>query len=171
MIDELNLRYQVPRVLAQAWVEAEQVLPLLDGLDEVALEQREACVEAINEFRQAHWLLDMVVCSRSADYAALTTQLRLQGIEGPQPDWLTRSTQRRQYVLGVALLVGLLSGTIDFVGFLLFAVRAAAAHYSLLSGLIQGLFLGPLPISVFDCCSSTSHGSLSSETPRCRPRA
>jgi transcriptional regulator with XRE-family HTH domain len=85
LIDELSLRYQVPRALGQAWVEADQVLPLLDGLDEVALEQRMACVDAINQFREAHWLLDMVVCSRSADYAALTSQLRLQGAVVVQP--------------------------------------------------------------------------------------
>jgi predicted NACHT family NTPase len=68
LIDELNLRYQVPRRIGKAWMAAEQVLPLLDGLDEVALEHRAACVDAINVFRQQHWLIAMVVCSRSHDY-------------------------------------------------------------------------------------------------------
>ena len=44
-------RYYVPRKLAQTWVNGEQVLPLLDGLDKVAPEHRAACVEAINTFR------------------------------------------------------------------------------------------------------------------------
>ena len=48
VVDELTERYYVPRKLAQAWTDAEQVLPLLDGLDEVAPEHRAACVEAIN---------------------------------------------------------------------------------------------------------------------------
>src|SRR5262249_23040618 len=48
LIDELNLRYDVPRKLAEEWVASDQVLPLLDGLDEVKAEHRAACVEAIN---------------------------------------------------------------------------------------------------------------------------
>src|SRR6266508_2474740 len=85
LVEELSARYQVPRRLGQAWVEAEQVLPLLDGLDEVAQEHRTACVEAINRFREEHWLLDIVVCSRSTDYAMLTTKLRLRGAVVVQP--------------------------------------------------------------------------------------
>ena len=38
LVDELAERYYIPRKLAQAWIDAEQVLPLLDGLDEVAPE-------------------------------------------------------------------------------------------------------------------------------------
>ena len=85
LVEELSARYQVPRRISQAWVEAEQVLPLLDGLDEVAQEHRTACVEAINRFREEHWLLDIVVCSRSTDYAMLTTKLRLRGAVVVQP--------------------------------------------------------------------------------------
>jgi hypothetical protein len=55
------------------------VLPLLDGLDEVKLESRTACVEAINEFRQSHGLLPLLVTSRTADYEALAEALRLHG--------------------------------------------------------------------------------------------
>lgn len=85
LVEELNLRYQVPRRIGQAWIEAEQVLPLLDGLDEVALEHRAACVAAINQFREEHWLLNIVVCSRSADYDVLTAKLRLHGAVVVQP--------------------------------------------------------------------------------------
>lgn len=52
LVDELVKRYRVRRKLARAWVDDEQILPLLDGLDEVALEHREACVEEINAFRR-----------------------------------------------------------------------------------------------------------------------
>src|SRR5690348_16224042 len=71
LVDELNLRYDLPRKLAQEWVAADQVLPLLDGLDEVKSEHRAACVGAINEFRQSHGLLPLVITSRTADYEAL----------------------------------------------------------------------------------------------------
>jgi DNA polymerase III delta prime subunit len=85
LVDELNKRYDVPRKMGQAWIEAEQVLPLLDGLDEVAAEHRESCVEAINGFRQQHGLLPLAVCSRRADYEALKGRLRLPGAIFIQP--------------------------------------------------------------------------------------
>jgi TIR domain/NACHT domain len=63
LIDELDQRYDVPRELAKAWVGAGLILPLLDGLDEVAAGHREACVEALNAFLREHGLLPMVVCT------------------------------------------------------------------------------------------------------------
>jgi DNA-binding SARP family transcriptional activator/DNA polymerase III delta prime subunit len=85
LVEELIVRYQVPRRLAQKWVSDKQVLPLLDGLDEVVAEQRVACVEALNQFRDEHWLLGTVVCSRTTDYAALGVRLRLRGAVVVQP--------------------------------------------------------------------------------------
>src|SRR5207248_2990879 len=35
LVEELHTKYQVPRKLGQVWVDADQILPLLDGLDEV----------------------------------------------------------------------------------------------------------------------------------------
>jgi eukaryotic-like serine/threonine-protein kinase len=86
--DELSFRYDVPRKIAQEWVGADQVLPLLDGLDEVKAAHRAACVQAVNAFRQSHGLLRLVVTSRTADYEALAEALRLQGAILVQP--LTR---------------------------------------------------------------------------------
>ena len=63
-------------------------MPLLDGLDEVALAQRQACVEAINQFQLQNWLNPLVVCSRTADYEALGDRLQLQGavvVQSMQP--------------------------------------------------------------------------------------
>jgi DNA-binding SARP family transcriptional activator len=102
LVDELDERYQVPRALGRRWVESEQILPLLDGLDEVALQHRAACVTAINAFRAQHWLLDIVVCSRSADYALLTEKLRLQGAVEIQP--LTDAQVERYLAHGGARL-------------------------------------------------------------------
>jgi len=79
LVDELAKRYYVPRKLAQTWIDAEQVLPLLDGLDEVALEQRAACIEAINTFRRQHGPVPLAVCSRAADYDALSMRMELSG--------------------------------------------------------------------------------------------
>ncbi len=85
MADELNTRYQVPRNIGKMWLEQDMVLPLLDGLDEVSLLQRDACVEAINTFRGDHGFLPLIVCSRSADYEALRARLHLQSAILLQP--------------------------------------------------------------------------------------
>ena len=85
LVDELNERSDVPRGLARQWVETEQVLPLLDGLDEVAVDHRQACAEAINNFRRDHGLLQIAVCSRIADYGSLGTKLRLRTAIVVQP--------------------------------------------------------------------------------------
>lgn len=77
LIDELNVKYQVPLKLAQMWVEQDAILPLLDGLDEVSDRAREECVISINAYRQQHGLLPMVVCCRSEDYMQLSVKLVL----------------------------------------------------------------------------------------------
>jgi DNA polymerase III delta prime subunit len=85
LVEEMNIKYQVPRRLAQAWVGADQVLPLLDGLDEIAAPHQVACVECINTFRQEHGLVPVVVCSRSDDYLALKPRLLLDSAVVVQP--------------------------------------------------------------------------------------
>jgi DNA polymerase III delta prime subunit len=85
LIEELNVKYQVPRPLGKVWVDAGQVLPLLDGLDEVASSFREACIEAINAFRQEHGLVSIVVCSRSDDYLTLKQRVLLRSAVVVQP--------------------------------------------------------------------------------------
>jgi len=77
LIDELRKRYDVPRTLAKMWVDDGLILPLLDGLDEVAADHREACVTTINGFVHEHGLVPLVVCSRRAEYEALSVHLRL----------------------------------------------------------------------------------------------
>ncbi|HTU45982.1 MAG TPA: NACHT domain-containing protein [Bryobacteraceae bacterium] len=78
LIAELNERSGVPKKRAKQWVESDQIAPLLDGLDEVAAEHREACVLAINQFRQERGFLPIAICSRMGDYEQLSTKLRLQ---------------------------------------------------------------------------------------------
>ena len=78
LVEELSTKYNIPKRVARPWVENDDLLLLLDGLDEVKREYREDCVRAINDFRQEH-LVPLVVCSRVADYQALAARLRLQG--------------------------------------------------------------------------------------------
>ena len=85
LVDALSKQYNVPRKTGRAWVEADQILPLLDGLDDVGPEHLAACVEAINAFRQVHGLVRLVVCSQVAAYEAVGIRLRMRGAIVVQP--------------------------------------------------------------------------------------
>jgi eukaryotic-like serine/threonine-protein kinase len=78
VVEELNEKYQVPASLAHRWLEEGTLLLLLDGLDEVRADRRDACVQALNQFRQDHGFVGLVVCSRAAEYAALSSRLALR---------------------------------------------------------------------------------------------
>jgi hypothetical protein len=85
VIDELNAKYQMPRRTTRPWVDNDELFLLLDGLDEVSLERRAACIQALNCFRQEHGLAPIVVCSRTAEYSALANPLQLGGAIALQP--------------------------------------------------------------------------------------
>ncbi len=78
LIEELYTRYDVPREMAQGWVHARQVLPLLDGLDEVRAELRTSCLKAINAFDRGDAMGDLVVCSRLDEYEQAGVPLSLE---------------------------------------------------------------------------------------------
>jgi hypothetical protein len=84
IVDELRTKYNIPRKVAQRWVEDDELLLLLDGLDEVQQDYRNACIVAINSFRQEH-LVPIAVCSRVNEYEDLAVQLKLQGAVLVQP--------------------------------------------------------------------------------------
>ncbi len=77
LISEMSNKYHVPKRIATHLVKNDQILLLLDGLDEVARQKRATCIQAINEFRQEH-LAPLVICSRTYEYMALSTKLKLQ---------------------------------------------------------------------------------------------
>lgn len=77
LVAELNTKYQVPKAIALPWVNQQQLLLLLDGLDEARAQYRDACVVALNQFQQAHGT-EMVLCSRIKDYEGLSHRLTLQ---------------------------------------------------------------------------------------------
>jgi eukaryotic-like serine/threonine-protein kinase len=85
IVEELNSKYQVNRKIGQQWVEKQELLLLLDGLDEIRdLEKRNACVTALNAFQQEQ-ATEMVVCCRVRDYEELGHQLKLQSSLVLQP--------------------------------------------------------------------------------------
>ncbi len=78
LIEELRESYHIAPVLAQFWIENDQVLPLLDGLDRVPSQHLETCVKTINAYRREHGLLPLVICSRRDEYLKLERRLLLQ---------------------------------------------------------------------------------------------
>lgn len=77
LVEQLANNYQVPRKLSEAWIESGQFIPLLDGLDEVEPGHRPACAEAINEFRERHPGVSLLVTARNRDYQALAMRLNM----------------------------------------------------------------------------------------------
>jgi DNA polymerase III delta prime subunit len=97
LVDEMKLKYHVPEKVGRAWVENQQLLPLLDGLDEAPKDQRASCVQAINDYqqREEYGLTSLVVTSREAEYLASKTLIVLQTAVTVKP--LTRE-QIDQYL-------------------------------------------------------------------------
>jgi len=127
LADELHDRYDMPTELGHAWIAAGQVLPLLDGLDEIPQSDQAGCVAAINAFRAGHGLVGLAVCCRLADYQRLGGRLRLRGAVELQPP------TRRQ-----------LDDYLNQAGADLPVVRAALEHDESLWELLQS----PLTLSV-----------------------
>ena len=78
LLQELETKYQISQDLGRRWIEANQLLPLLDGFDEVSPPLQEACAYALND-----WLIGpleqrpigLVICSRQEEYCQLEKQL------------------------------------------------------------------------------------------------
>lgn len=85
LANELSLKYQIPRKIGRKWLAAADILPLLDGLDEVRAEHRSDCVEAINKFYDEYSLAGIAVCSRYEEYSLLKAKLKLGGAILIQP--------------------------------------------------------------------------------------
>jgi hypothetical protein len=68
--------YDVPRQLSDEWLRTNQILPLLDGLDEVPPRARVACVDAVAAYQKEH-MVPLAVCSRLAEYEEIERRHRL----------------------------------------------------------------------------------------------
>jgi len=85
------------------WLKDGEVIPLLDGLDELAASRQEICVKKLNEFVQSGNLCcPLVVCSRVEEYQSYSTELLLKTSIELQPlttqqvqDYLRRTGNNR----------------------------------------------------------------------------
>jgi hypothetical protein len=79
LVDHLKEKYGVRKDHGRAWLDERALVPLLDGLDEVAPENQEACVRAINQFQHDYRPRHIVVCCRLAEYENYQVKLHLNG--------------------------------------------------------------------------------------------
>lgn len=84
--EQLSKIYDIPRKLSEYWMQTEQILLLLDGLDEMETSARVACIAAINTYHRNH-LTPLVVGARTGEYelAAAQQRLMLQSAVSIQP--------------------------------------------------------------------------------------
>jgi hypothetical protein len=85
MLREIIGRYNMESSDVRSWLAERQIMPLLDGLDEVAAENRDQCVGAINEFRRQRGTVPIVVCCRTLEQRQLRAQLGLRGTVAIRP--------------------------------------------------------------------------------------
>jgi hypothetical protein len=79
MSGELSEKYRVPVKIARSWIENKNLLPLLDGLDEVGTTLQPDCVAAINTFIEKLDPPGLVICCRLNEYRWLPERLKLNG--------------------------------------------------------------------------------------------
>lgn len=70
IIAQIKQVYKISESIIQQWLHNEEILPLLDGLDELGLVNQRKCIEAINQFLQNQGSLNIVVCCRREEYEA-----------------------------------------------------------------------------------------------------
>lgn len=86
LVAELKDKRGVRVDVGRYWLEERQILPLLDGLDELESVRQERCVQAINQFLgQAYGSKHLVVCSRQDEYELCNTKIELNGAVFLQP--------------------------------------------------------------------------------------
>ena len=85
VVEELNVRYQIPIKFGRQWLEEGNLGLLLDGLDEVDASSIDDCIKVINRFRHENGLVPLVVCCRTEMYTAAQVELKFGGAVVLQP--------------------------------------------------------------------------------------
>ncbi|NEP52775.1 MAG: NACHT domain-containing protein [Moorea sp. SIO3C2] len=83
LVANLNFRYNLRKEITQEWITTGQLLPLLDGLDELGLERQRLCVQQLNQFVKD--VPQIVVCCREEEYKASEQILEMRGAVCLQP--------------------------------------------------------------------------------------
>ncbi len=76
LVDQLWRDYDVPTSIAGGWVTDSALLPIMDGLDEVAPQYRVDFIRSLKRWRREHGLDRYVVSGRTTEYRRLVVQER-----------------------------------------------------------------------------------------------
>lgn len=80
LVEELKSKYGVRKDIGTQWLADKQLLPLLDGLDEVHPEHQEGCVRAINRWLKSEGSPpSLAVCCRREEYELYSEKLIFNG--------------------------------------------------------------------------------------------
>ena len=97
IIEQMQWKYEIRSDISSYWLDQLQMLPLLDGLDEVPEQSREQCIQAINQLLESNFApLHLITCSTIEAYYFCKTRLQLNGAILLKP--LTKH-QIRDYLL------------------------------------------------------------------------
>ncbi|MEG3920866.1 NACHT domain-containing protein [Microcoleus sp. T3_A4] len=97
LIAQLQFKYGISPAVGKKWLTEQQLLPLLDGLDEVETHRQNSCIQAINQFVESEFKpKHLVACSSFEAYKNCETRFRLQAAVLLKP---LRETQIQNYLL------------------------------------------------------------------------
>jgi hypothetical protein len=86
IVAQIKKVYNISESISQQWINDEQLMPLLDGLDELGLVKQKQCVTAINQFLEEKIYPYAVVCCRREEYEKAQAELsQLRGAIYLQP--------------------------------------------------------------------------------------
>lgn len=77
LIDRLQEQYKIPADFGNYWLEKQELLPLLDGFDEVNSHRQTECLQDVNQLVKNFQPKHLVVCSSLAAYKNCPTKLKL----------------------------------------------------------------------------------------------
>ncbi|MEM6252368.1 MAG: NACHT domain-containing protein [Cyanobacteria bacterium P01_D01_bin.156] len=96
LVKELKTKYGVRETIGKTLLDEQNLLPLLDGLDELTSQRQEPCAKAINSWLKSEERANQVViCSRLQEYETYSTVLELNGAICLQP---LKLDQVREYL-------------------------------------------------------------------------
>lgn len=67
--------YAISKSVVNQWLQDDDIIPLLDGLDEIGLRRQKKCIEAINKFLIERSPYGLSVCCRREEYQAAQVQI------------------------------------------------------------------------------------------------
>ncbi|MBD1857732.1 MULTISPECIES: NACHT domain-containing protein [Leptolyngbya] len=74
LVQQLRSGFDLAEDQGKAWIDKQLLLPLMDGLDELGIEQQTQCIAALNEFASGY--PHLVVCCRVQEYEDAGANLR-----------------------------------------------------------------------------------------------